>query len=208
MAFLPWPQALRAELELLDGDPGKAAESLERAWSLATQLGDPCWEGMAARGLGLLHAQRGDRDTADRWLSEAATRSIRLPDRYQWVHAHVLDTRITTAIEDDRPDRAEPLVNALETLAGRCEMRELVVRALVHRHDLGDRNALPAARLLGADIDNPALPTWSAAGAESTLARATAPRRRRRPRLGVSAVRVVSPAGRSAAPKGVAAQRV
>jgi DNA-binding SARP family transcriptional activator len=157
MAFLPWPQALRAELELLDGDPGTASESFERAWALATQLGDPCWEGMAARGLGLLHARRGDRVTADRWLTEATMRSTRLPDRYQWVHAHVLDARITTAIEDGRPDRAEPLVDALETLAGRCEMGELVVRALVHRHDLGDANALAAARLLGADIDNPAL---------------------------------------------------
>jgi hypothetical protein len=36
-------------------------------------------------------------------------------------------------------------------------MRELVVRAQLHRHRLGDGSALAAARMLAADIDNPAL---------------------------------------------------
>jgi hypothetical protein len=42
-------------------------------------------------------------------------------------------------------------------LAARCDMRELVVRAHVHRYRLGEKTALASARLLGADIDNPAL---------------------------------------------------
>lgn len=44
MAFLPWPQALQAELDLAAGDIDAAADGLERAWALACQLGDPCWE--------------------------------------------------------------------------------------------------------------------------------------------------------------------
>jgi hypothetical protein len=36
-------------------------------------------------------------------------------------------------------------------------MRELVVRAHLHRARLGDQTALATARLLAADVDNPAL---------------------------------------------------
>ncbi|HYN95214.1 MAG TPA: tetratricopeptide repeat protein [Pilimelia sp.] len=157
MAFLPWPQALRAELDLRAGDTDSAADGLERAWVLACQVDDPCWEGMAARGLGLLHAARGDHVTATGWLAEAASRCSRVPDRYQWVHGHVLDAAITTALDHGDNDRARPLVVTLAELAARCDLGELVVRAHLHRGRLGDRTALASARLLGAGIDNPAL---------------------------------------------------
>ncbi|MBA2414439.1 MAG: SARP family transcriptional regulator [Geodermatophilaceae bacterium] len=157
MAFLPWPQTLRAELDLCAGDFDGAADGFEQAWVLACQLNDPCWEGMAARGLGLLNAGRGDHRAAMKWLDEAAFRSNRVPDRYQWVHAHVLDAVISTALDDDDPDRARPLVVTLASLAARCDMLELVVRAHLHRSRLGDQTALASARLLGAHIDNPVL---------------------------------------------------
>ncbi|MEV4375247.1 BTAD domain-containing putative transcriptional regulator [Streptosporangium sp. NPDC049644] len=157
MAFLPWPQTLRAELDLYTGETDMAADRLEQAWVMACQLNDPCWQGMAARGLGLLNAGRGDRVAAGEWFGEAALRCNRVPDRYQWVHAYVLDAMITTALDHDDQDRARPLVATLASLTARCEMRELVVRAHLHRYRLGDRQALTSARLLGADIDNPAL---------------------------------------------------
>lgn len=157
MAFLPWPQSLRAELDLEAGDIDSAADGFEQAWALACQVDDPCWEGMAARGLGLLSAGRGDHDAAKGWLAEAAVRCNRVTDRYQWVHGYVLDAAITTALDHDEHDRARPLVETLASLAARCDMRELVVRAHLHRCRLGDRAALTPARLLGADIDNPAL---------------------------------------------------
>jgi len=68
MAFLPWPQTLQAELDLHAGDVDRAAQGFERAWVLACQLNDPCWEGMAARGLGLLNTSRGDHIAAAKWL--------------------------------------------------------------------------------------------------------------------------------------------
>ena len=157
LAFLPWPQTLRAELDLHAGDVDGAADGLERAWALACQIGDPCWEGMAARAMGLLHAGRGDGAAATTWLAEATMRSTRSPDRYQWVHAHVLDAAVTTALEAGEPERARPLVGALAALAARCDLRELVVRSQVHRHRLGDEGALASARRLAGEIDNPAL---------------------------------------------------
>jgi len=157
MAFLPWPQALRAELDLRGGNTATAADGFERAWTLASQVGDPCWEGMAARGLGILHAGRGDSAASLQWLDAAMARCARLPDRYQWVHGYVLDAAATAALDRDEPARAKPLIAALAALAARCDMRELVVRAHLHRGRLGDRTAVSAARMLAADIDNPAL---------------------------------------------------
>ncbi|WP_182905256.1 BTAD domain-containing putative transcriptional regulator [Microbispora sp. H13382] len=157
MAFLPWPQALRGEVDTCLGDVGGAADRLEQAWALACQVNDPCWESMAARGLAVLNAGRGDHVTATKWFAEATSRSTRMPDRYQWVHAYVLDAAITAALDHGATDRARRLAETLASLAARCDMRELVVRAHVHRYRLGDRTALTAARLLGADIDNPAL---------------------------------------------------
>ena len=197
MAFLPWPQALKSELDIRAGRTEVAASELERAWTLAAQLGDPCWEGMVARGLALLNASSGEHATAAAWLAEAYTRCSQVSDRYQWVRAYVLDTMIDTMIDTlvrDRDPRRYPLgaassrphrrtgelahlrsadyavrsavpgldevgalVEALLSLAARCEMRELVVRAHVHRWRLGDATALESARLLSADIDNPVL---------------------------------------------------
>jgi tetratricopeptide (TPR) repeat protein len=157
VAFLPWPQALRAELDRLAGDIATASDGFEQAWVLGCQIGDPCWEGMAARGLGLLHAGRGDYAGATQWLETAVARCGRMPDRYQWVHGYVLDAAVGTALDRDDPARAKPLLGALAALAARCDMRELVVRAHLHRGRLGDRTAFAAARLLADDIDNPAL---------------------------------------------------
>jgi hypothetical protein len=42
-------------------------------------------------------------------------------------------------------------------MAARGDMRELVVRAHLHRSRLGDPAALATVRLLAAGIDNPAL---------------------------------------------------
>jgi len=157
MAFLPWSQTIRAELDMAAGDTDGAADTLERAWTLALQLDDPCWEGMAARGLGRLHAGRGDRAGADQWLGEARRRCSGLPDRYQWVHGYVLDAAAGTAIAHGQHERAKALVGSLASLAARCDLGELVVRAHLHRHRLGDPVALGAARLLASNIDNPAL---------------------------------------------------
>jgi tetratricopeptide (TPR) repeat protein len=157
IAFLPWPQTLLAELHLVEGDDVSASATLERAWHQARRLNDACWQGMAARGLALLCTTRGQADATDHWLAEAATRSAGLSDRYQWVHAHVLDTLIGTYLDRGDQDRAAPIIANLARLSARCDMRELIARTHLHRHRIGDRTALPAAELLAHEIDNPAL---------------------------------------------------
>jgi hypothetical protein len=154
MAFLPWPQALTGELELRAGRLEAAGERFEHAYALACQLGDPCWEGMTARGLGLLRASVGDHAKATAWLEEAHVRCSRVSDRYQWVRGYVLDAMVAVALDQRDHSAAGRLA---DTLAARGGMRELVVRAHLHRGRLGDPTALASARLLGAAIDNPAL---------------------------------------------------
>jgi DNA-binding SARP family transcriptional activator len=159
MAFLPWPRALKAELDLRTGQPGDVASETERAWTLSCELGDPCWEGMTARLLGLLRADAGDYPGALTWLDEARRRSSSVPDRYQWVRAYVLDALVDVARRAGECARARSCADDLAALAARCEMREFVVRAELHRGLLGDPSALSAARLLAEGLDNPALQT-------------------------------------------------
>ncbi len=157
VAFTPWPESLRADVDLGKGDIDAAAERYEHAFTLGCQLGDPCWEGMASRGIGLVAAGRGEPQKALEWLSEARRRCARLPDAYPWVEAYTLDALCSIAVAHDSR-AAHAWVDELAALAGRTGMRELVVRAYAHRARLGDASALTAARALAASIDNPALP--------------------------------------------------
>jgi tetratricopeptide (TPR) repeat protein len=155
-AFRPWPEALRAEVSLLMGRPDEAAERLDHAFRLACQLGDPCWEAMGARLMGLLAAADGELERARQHHADALTRATRVSDAYEWVHAHVLDGCAALAVRTGADDAAE-LVDRLAALAERCGLRELVVRAHVHRARLLGCGSSESARLLAADIDNPAL---------------------------------------------------
>jgi len=152
----PWPEALRGDVDLATGATDTAVERYEHAFALACQLGDPCWEGMAARGIGRAAAARDQIDTALEWLVEARNRSIRLPDAWLWVEAYTLDALCRLAVERRLP-AAPAWVESLATLAARTGMREFAASANVYRGRLGDDAAFTAARLLAAEIDNPAL---------------------------------------------------
>jgi DNA-binding SARP family transcriptional activator len=155
-AFQPFPAALRAEASLLMGRPDQAAERLDHAFRLACQLGDPCWEALGARLMGVLASRGGDTAKARAHFADALVRATRVSDGYEWVHAHVLDSSAALAVESGADDAVE-VVDALADLAERCGLRELVVRAQVHRARLGVPGSLESARLLAAEIDNPAL---------------------------------------------------
>jgi hypothetical protein len=155
-AFRPWPEALRGEASLLMGRPDQAAQRLDLSFRLACQLADPCWEAMGARLAGLIEIAAGQTARAQEHLSDALVRATRVSDSYVWVHAHVLDSVAALAVETGADDAAQ-IVDNLAGLAERAGLRELVVRAHVHRGRLGVEGSSESARLLAAEIDNPSL---------------------------------------------------
>jgi DNA-binding SARP family transcriptional activator len=155
VSFLPWPETLVAEVDMCNGRHAIAEDRLANAFALACQLGDPCWEGVAARGLGVLQA-RHDPVGAMVTLSDARSRCIRWPDAYQWIHGYVLDATCVVATSTEALKPSCPADDLLE-LAASTGMRELATRAQVHRDRLGIPGALLAAQIAGAGIVNPSL---------------------------------------------------
>jgi DNA-binding SARP family transcriptional activator len=157
LALQPLPEALRAEVALRQGFSAEASRLAAHAFARGCELGDPCWEGFGARVNGLIHRSLGEHTRALECLGDAVTRSGRVPDAYAWVTAYCLDALASHAIDHrDRCD-VEPILARLETIAARGDMRELLVRAAMHRARLGDGAALHAMRPLAEAIANPAL---------------------------------------------------
>jgi DNA-binding SARP family transcriptional activator len=156
IAVQPFPEALRAELALRMGDLDHAVALLEHAFALGCRIGDPCWEAISARARGLVHEAAGERAEALARLRDADTRAVRVAGPYVWMHAYCLEALAGLAIADGAPDARERVAE-LERLAARGHLRELVVRAALHRARLGDTSGVESARLLGEAIDNPAL---------------------------------------------------
>jgi DNA-binding SARP family transcriptional activator len=154
MAFAPWPESLRAEVDRAEGRSDVAADRYAYAFAMATQIGDPCWEGISARGSGLVQADAGNVPSAIGWLQNAHQACTRWPDMYQWVHGYVLDAACQVTVDAGDPS-APRWVDRLATMAARGGMRELVVRSHVHRARLGQPGAAEAATLAAADLDNP-----------------------------------------------------
>ena len=98
-AFVPWPESFRGELDLVLGDVASAEARFEHAFALGCQVGDPCWESIALRGLGLAAAARGDIPRALELLVDAPKLCRRLPDTYLWIEAYGLDALCAVAVE-------------------------------------------------------------------------------------------------------------
>ena len=85
LSFLPWPEALQGEVLLARREPDWRPQALERAFARACHLGDPCWEGMSARGLALVAEAAGRTGEAFDTLLDARARSTRVADPYVWL---------------------------------------------------------------------------------------------------------------------------
>ncbi|GAA4603211.1 DNA-binding SARP family transcriptional activator [Actinoplanes octamycinicus] len=156
LAFLPWPQALRGEVHLAASETAAAAAVLQQAFARACQLGDPCWEGIAARSLALTAEAAGRTAEAFALLADARRRSNRMADSYVWLDAYILDAQCELGRRHGHPN-APLWVGALRRLASRTGMREMIVRAMWHGAALGHAGDHDAARLLAGDIANPVL---------------------------------------------------
>ena len=156
LAFLPWPQSLRGEVELGRQDPEAADVLLRQAFARACQLGDPCWEGMSARGLAVVASAQGDPGRAFELLADARSRCNRLADPYVWLDGYILDAQCDLGVQHGHPDTAR-WIGTMRDLASRTGMRELTVRSLRHSAALGQVDDASAAALVATDIDNPVL---------------------------------------------------
>jgi len=155
-SFVAWPEALLGDCMLADGDVDEAADLYQHAFTLGCHFADPCWEGMAARGIGLVKSLRGDPEEAIDWLDDARTRCVRIADAYIWVEAYCQDALCEVAIAQGF-EGASRFVDELEQRAASTGMREYVAKAYVHRYRLGEEKALDAARVLASGVANPAL---------------------------------------------------
>lgn len=158
LAVLPWPQALLGETRLAAGDSDGAGAVLEQAFARACQLGDPCWEGIAARGLALAAEADGDTGQAFDLLADARRRCRRMADPYVWLDAYILDAQCDLGRRHGHRELTT-WIDTLRNLASRTGMREFTVRALLHGAAEGRPGDGDAARLLAASIDNPVLAT-------------------------------------------------
>src|SRR5919106_1008409 len=156
VAFGPWPESFRGEIDVIRGDVAAAEARFEHAFALGCQVGDPCWEGISLRGLGLVAAARGDLARAFELLVEAPRLCRRLPDTYLWIEAYALDALCAVAVEHGAEFTVR-WIDELEAIAARRGIRELVLRAAVYRARIGESGAAFVARSLAAEIDNPAL---------------------------------------------------
>jgi tetratricopeptide (TPR) repeat protein len=155
-SFRSWPESLRAEIDLRNGDVEGADDAFEHAFALGSEIGDPCWESIATRGRGLVAVERGEIERGLELLVEAPRLCRRLPDTYLWIEAYGLEALCGAAVEHGDPS-AERWIGELEAVCARRGLRDLLVRALVHRARLGEPGALESARTLVAQVDNPAL---------------------------------------------------
>ena len=171
LSFLPWPQALLGEVQLARNDPVLAADTFRQAFARACQLGDPCWEGMAARGLALVAEATGDSDRAFEYLRDARTRCNRLADPYVWLDVHILDALCRSGRTHEHPE-TQHWVDTMRTLASRAGMKELNARAMLHSAALGDTGAAgdaQVAALLAAEVENDELHALLWAGPNPAL---------------------------------------
>jgi DNA-binding SARP family transcriptional activator len=156
LSFLPWPQALLGHVLLARGDVASAETCLGQSFARACQIGDPCWEGISARGIALLREATGQADRAIEDLVEARARTNRRADPYVWLDVHILDALCELGGRHGHPMTSR-WVEEMHERASRTGMRELTVRAMLHGARLGRPGDAEAASLLGGTVDNPLL---------------------------------------------------
>ena len=145
LSFLPWPQAMLGQTWLSLGDLDAAARALEQSFARACQIGDPCWEGISARGLAMLAEAQGEVDQAFAVLLDARARVNRLADPYVWLDVHILDALCEIGRRHGHPLTAS-WADAMLDRSSRTGMRELTVRAMLHEAASGFRRGCRGGR--------------------------------------------------------------
>lgn len=126
-AFRPFPEALLAESSRRAGDLRHARDLAEHAYVLAEQVGDPCWESLSLRSLGLLSIDSGDLDQGVAMLKQAPLQCRRLPDTWRWIEMWGYAALVDIGYRHDL-DATPGWQKHLEIEAGAMGMRPLIER--------------------------------------------------------------------------------
>lgn len=130
-AFRPWPESWLAHVHLARGDdPGAVREAAEGTFALARQLQDPCWEGLAAKTIGLTHLAEGEPATALEWMKNAGSLCRRVTDSYVWIEVDAFLAEAQAALDLGDADRAEAVARRALEVAAKGSMDGLMARAL------------------------------------------------------------------------------
>ncbi len=143
-AILPWPEAWHAHARLARGEaPEDVRSDLEATYALAKQIQDPCWEGVAAKTMGLTFVQEGDPASALPWFAEAAAALRRMNDSYRWVAVEVMATEAEAAMLAGDVEHARSVAEAALEGAARGDMPQLMARAEAVLARARERGATP-----------------------------------------------------------------
>jgi DNA-binding SARP family transcriptional activator len=120
LALRPMPLSILATVRLrLDDPPEAVLGDLQDTYALSCQLGDPCWEGLAARSIALTYAKRADYETAERWLVTARERCASVTDPSAAVLVEIMADQMRLAVTAGKPDKARTLARQLIPVAAR-----------------------------------------------------------------------------------------
>lgn len=123
ISFRPWPLAVLGEARLRQrAEPVPLRVSLEDAFALSCQLGDPCWEGAVARSLALSYDAAGEADRALHWLSEARVRCMRETDAYVGLLVQILADQAAVSLRDGQVEQAGTFAKEALSRAARAHM--------------------------------------------------------------------------------------
>jgi DNA-binding SARP family transcriptional activator len=118
LAFLPWPQALLAEVNLDGHKASNSLEgSLEQTLAVSRQIGDPCWEAATARVLSLMHARAGDHERAERWTRYAQQSCCSVTDLYAGLLVEIISDKVKFFASSGQTERAQEAARELLALA-------------------------------------------------------------------------------------------
>jgi len=123
ISLVPFPLSIEADAALAAGDVEASAALNGEAYTLAAEMGDPCWEALSLRGLARCRRASSEPDEARRLLVAAKDRCGRYPDTYQWAVAQVL----TELAEVENGTNREHVAEA-RRLAARGPMAGVVAR--------------------------------------------------------------------------------
>jgi DNA-binding SARP family transcriptional activator len=162
-SYLPFPEALEAEVALHLGDIDRASESFEHAYTIGAQVDDACWEAYGIRGFALVEAARSGPARAVWIMDRALSTCDRYRDTHLWLRAYVLDALCSLAVTAEDPT-AQRWVTDLGSLTARSGMQELSVHSYLYRYRMGDEEAIEGARILATSVENPLLHSMVEAG--------------------------------------------